>query len=90
MNVQKGEKSFYIGDKNAPDAEMTYVPSGDRLLIIDGTHVQESLKGQGAGRHLLEALTSWAREEGIKIIPLCPYAKAQMEKNPAYHDLIHR
>lgn len=90
MNVQRGEKSFYIGDEHAPDTEMTYVPSGEKLITIDSTHVSESMKGQGAGKQLLTALTDWARKEGLKIIPLCPYAKAQMEKNPVYHDLIHR
>lgn len=90
MEIKKGSKSFYIGDsEDSPLAEMTYVPSGENLIIIDHTHVADELGGQGVGKLLLKELVTWAREEGKKIIPLCPYAKAQMEKNREYHDMIH-
>ncbi|MGE4273651.1 MAG: GNAT family N-acetyltransferase [Desulfitobacterium sp.] len=91
LEVKKGQKSFYIGDsEEKPLAEMTFVPSGEQLLIIDETHVGEELSGQGAGKLLLKELVAWARSESIKIIPLCPYAKAQMEKNTEYHDMIYK
>ncbi|MEL1135021.1 GNAT family N-acetyltransferase [Desulfitobacterium sp. THU1] len=90
LEVKKGKKSFYIGDsEEKPLAEMTFVPSGEHLLIIDETHVGEELSGQGVGKLLLKELVAWARRENIKIKPLCPYAKAQMEKNPEYHDMIY-
>ena len=89
MEVKHGKNKFYIGEESEPKAEMTYVVSGEHLIIVDHTHVSDELRGQGAGGRMLAALTDWARREGIKIIPLCPYAKAQMEKNEAYYDLIH-
>lgn len=88
--VKHGNNRFYIGEEQQPLAEMTYVPSGSHLLIIDHTEVSETLKGQGAGRQLLDTLVDWARTQEKKIIPLCPYAKAQMEKHAIYHDMIHR
>ena len=90
VEVKKGTKSFYVGDSEEnPLAEMSFVPSGDNLITIDHTHVSEELNGQGVGKILLKELVDWARKEGKKIIPLCPYAKAQMEKNKEYHDMIH-
>ena len=87
---KKGLKSFYIGpSEDLPLAEMTYVRSGELLVIIDHTFISDSLSGKGAGALLLQALIEWARKEGKKIIPLCPYAKAQMEKHVSYHDMIH-
>ena len=29
-----------------------------------------------------------ARRDGIKIIPLCPFAKAQIEKHPEWQDVL--
>lgn len=88
--IEKGTKSFYIGkDEDNPLAEMTYVISGENLIIIDHTTVSDELSGKGVGRLLLAELIEWARKENKKIVPLCPYSKAQMEKNKEYHDMIH-
>jgi len=89
--VKKGTKSFYVGDSEEnPLAEMTFVPSGDNIIIIDHTYVSDELNGQGVGKLLLKELVDWARKENKKIMPLCPYAKAQMEKNKEYHDIIYK
>ena len=88
--IKKGSKSFYMGDyEDDPLAEMTFLRTGDKILIIDGTHVSKELSGQGIGKLLLKELVDWARRENKKIMPLCPYAKAQMEKNKEYHDMIY-
>lgn len=90
VEVKKGAKSFYVGDSEEnPLAEMAFVSAGDHIVIIDQTHVAEELKGQGVGKILLKELVDWARTEDKKIMPLCPYAKVQMEKNKEYHDIIY-
>ncbi len=91
LEVKKGKDKFYIGDfEDKPLAEMTFVISGKDILIIDHTSVSDELGGQGAGKKLLKGIVDWARQEDRKIIPLCPYAKAQMERNEEYHDVIHK
>lgn len=90
LDIKKGTKSFYVGDlEENPLAEMTFVRSGDNIIIIDHTYVSDELSGEGIGKLLLKELVHWARSENKRIIPLCPYAKAQMEKNKEYHDMIY-
>ncbi len=89
MEIKHGSNRFYIGEEQSPLAEMTYVDAGEHLIIIDHTEVAQELKGQGIGRRLLEDLVAWARAEEKKIMPLCPYAKAQMEKTEEYRDVIY-
>lgn len=90
LEIKKVNKKFYIGNSEEDFlAEMTFVPSGDNLIIIDHTTVTDKLNGQGVGKLLLEELVKWARKENKKIIPLCPYAKSQTEKNKEYHDMIY-
>ncbi len=79
---------FFIGSAAKPDAEMTYSRSGAHLIIISHTGVEPAFKGQGLGQKLLGALVSWARENQIKVIPLCPFAKAQIAKTPEFQDIL--
>jgi predicted GNAT family acetyltransferase/uncharacterized Fe-S cluster protein YjdI len=73
---------FFIEESEEVLAQMTYVWSGDDRIIIDHTEVSEKLKGKSAGKLLLAQAVAFAREKGIKILPLCPFAKAVFEKYP--------
>jgi len=39
---------------------------------------------------LLETVVDFAREENKKIIPVCSFAKAEMNKNEDYKDVLHK
>lgn len=58
--------------------------------MIDHTEVKDALKGQGAGRKLLDAAVAWARESETKIIPVCSYAKAQFDKDASLADILSK
>jgi predicted GNAT family acetyltransferase len=68
-------------------AEMTYSMAGDKA-IIDHTTVSDVLRGTGTGGKLVAAAVVWARANGKKILPLCPFAKSVFDKNPAYRDVL--
>lgn len=91
MEIKHGENKFYIG--NSPSeaiAEITYVPTGETRLIADHTYVSEELRGQGIAQKLLMELMNYARTENLKIVPVCPYVKLEMERNPDLHDLLDK
>ncbi|RNL86321.1 N-acetyltransferase [Sinomicrobium pectinilyticum] len=69
-------------------AEMTYVMAGEKKMIIEHTGVDESLKGQGTGKKLLETLVEYVREKGIKVVPLCPFANATFKKVTEWQDVL--
>jgi predicted GNAT family acetyltransferase len=66
---------------------MTYTVAGSRV-IIDHTTVDDSLRGTGTGRKLVEAAVQWARSEKVKLMPLCPYARSVFDKTPEYADVL--
>jgi predicted GNAT family acetyltransferase len=80
--------AFFIEIENQRVAEMTYVWAGTDRVIIDHTEVSDALRGENAGRKLVEAAVNFAREKQIKIVPLCPFAKKVIEKTPEYHDIL--
>ena len=85
-NGQRG--IFYVAVDGKTEAEMTYVWSGDQRIIIDHTGVSEALKGEGIGRQLVHAAVVFAREKQLKILPLCPFARAVFDKTPDYQDVL--
>lgn len=79
---------FYIEKNGIVGAEMTYSKAGDSLIIIDHTEVNELFKGIGLGLILVEAAVNFARENEIKIMPLCPFAKAMIQEHPELQDIL--
>jgi uncharacterized protein len=80
--------AFFVQSEGQRVAEMTYSRTNATMVIVDHTEVDASLSGQGVGRKLLNALVQWARATGTKVVPLCPFAKAQFSKDPSIRDVL--
>jgi len=85
-NGKKGR--FYILINGKTEAEMTYTWVGTKRFIIDHTEVNEVLKGKNAGKQMVVKAVEFAREKGIKIIPLCPFANSVFKKTPEWRDVL--
>lgn len=72
------------------EAEMTYSRAGQKLVIIDHTDAPAALHGRKIGEQLVRPAVEYARREGIMIIPLCPFAKAQIERHAEWLDVLRR
>jgi len=83
-----GKGMFYIGLDGHIVAEMTYTLPAANKMIIDHTEVDASLSGKGAGKQLLYTAVAYARSHEMKIIPLCPFAKALFDKIPEIRDVL--
>ena len=81
-------KGRYVAIIDGHEAEMTFTKSGASTIIIDHTGVPDALRGRGVGRALVERGVNDAREAGITIIPLCPFAKAMIARTPAWQDVL--
>lgn len=57
-------------------------------MVIDSTQVEPALRGQGVAAQLLDAAVAKARQEGLKIFPVCSYAVKKMEGRQAYADVL--
>lgn len=85
---ENGNGSFYVAVDGKVVAEMEYtMPAADKMIIAH-TEVDDSLSGKGVGLQLLHALVDYVRTEQIKVIPLCPFAKAIFNKKPELRDVL--
>ena len=82
---RKGNVKYQISDNVL--ALMTFTKA-DTTIIIDHTEVDESLRGQGIGRQLLDRIVEMVRQRNMKIIPLCPFAKSVFEKDVSIRDVL--
>lgn len=83
-----GSKGAFVWEQDGRRlAEMTYTVAGSRV-IIDHTHVDDALRGKSAGAQLIRAAVEWARAEGAKLLPLCPFARSVFDKIPEYADVL--
>lgn len=82
-------KGAFIAQSEGKKAgEMTYSKAGESLIIIDHTEVDSAFGGQGVGKKMVLAAVDFAREKNIKILPLCPFAKAAFEKDASIQDVL--
>lgn len=72
------------------EAEMTYSRAGEKLIIIDHTDVPAALRGRKVGERMVRQAVEDARREEVTIIPLCPFAKAQIDRHPEWQDVLRR
>ena len=85
---QGARGELYLERDGARAARLTYRREGDDTVILLHTEVGEVLRGQGAGKRLVEEAVRWARAENLKIVPRCPFARATFEKHPELRDVL--
>lgn len=92
MKIQHKEGSnrgmFFITTDDETVAEIVYSKGGDKTLIIEHTEVAEDLRDQNIGYELVHKTADYARKHGLKISPVCPFAKAVFDKKPEWKDLL--
>ena len=81
-----GSKGRYVIRQGGEEGELTYSITSPTLVIADHTAVPDSFRGTGAGLALATRLVAYARAEGFKIMPLCPFVNAQRKKHPDWAD----
>lgn len=86
-NEEKSQFELYLGDQMI--GLMTYWQDEDsNVREFPHAEVDPAHQGKGlAGRLVGEGLKA-TREEGLKVLPLCPYIAMYMQRHPEYLDLL--
>ncbi len=88
MEFKEGKQKLYLEDENEEMiAEICYSMTADGDYRITRTFADRSLKGQGVGDKLLDAVAEKARKEGKKIVPQCSFVVKRFEESDKYDDL---
>ena len=84
-NEAAGRFEVRIGEDVAY-AEYRVLQSG---ILFPHTEVPPAFEGRGIASLLVRTALSWAREKGVKVMPVCPFFAAYIKKHSEWHDLVH-
>ncbi|WP_026828744.1 GNAT family N-acetyltransferase [Exiguobacterium artemiae] len=87
MEFKRADQKIEAYQDNQVVGEITYSDTKGGKWIIDHTYVHPNHRNQQIGEQLVKAIVEWAREENIKLLPLCPFAKKEFEQTPDYADV---
>ena len=62
-------------------AFLSYERTRDSLRLIH-TEVPEAWRGRGFGETLVKGAFEAARAEGVRVVAVCPFVRAYLEKHP--------
>ena len=69
---------------------MTYFWESDDHFVINHTEVNDDFAGKGVGLQMVEAAVAYARENSLKITPVCPFAKKQFDRHKEWEDVLYK
>jgi predicted GNAT family acetyltransferase len=78
----------FVADVAGGQAGLFYTGPRDGVVTFTHTEVPEPAQGAGVGGALARSGLEWAREQGLRVRPLCPYVAAYIRRHPDYADLV--
>jgi predicted GNAT family acetyltransferase len=78
---EKGQGAFFIMEGAEKLGEMV-VSVSEKNLTVYHTEVSTKAEGKGLAKKMLSAMADYARRNGLKVIPICPYVHAQFTRHP--------
>ena len=68
-------------------AVAAYEREADRLILTH-TVVPSSQEGRGVATRLIAGVLADARARGLRIVPVCPFVSAYLQRHPGERDLV--
>ena len=78
--------SRFLAVLEGHEGALAYRREGGRM-VIPSVVVDPAIEGRGVAGALTRAALDWARAQGLKVDPVCPYVVAWMRRHSEYDDL---
>lgn len=77
----------FVTEQDQHKAYVEYL-SVTKRIIFTHTEVPVALEGKGIGSALAKYVLEYAKEQGLVVMPLCPFIAAYIRKHPEYKELV--
>ena len=84
-NPERRRYEVYLGTELAGFTDYHVQPD---LLTLLHTEIEPAFEGQGIGSRFLAGVLDDVRSRGLRVLPICPFVRAFLQKNPVYDDLV--
>jgi uncharacterized protein len=86
---EEGELGSFVAVMNGAEVgELAFRVLDDHIMTLDHTEVEPTSEGKGIGRQLVQAAVDHARQQGMKVRPLCSYAQLLFERNTQWSEIL--
>lgn len=88
MNHNKDQNTFEIKSENYTSVLNYQLDPDLKTMNINRTFVPDELRGQGLAGKLNKAALDYAAENSLRVVPLCSYTAAYIERHAEYKKLL--
>jgi hypothetical protein len=82
------EHQRFVARIDGHEARLSYERQGDAVLDFTSTWTPPELRGRGIGGRLVEAGLGHAIDQGLRVIPSCPFVARWIAEHPRYERLL--
>ena len=82
------EEARYEAFAGSEQAGFTTYHAQPGLITLLHTEIDPAFEGQGIGSRFVAEILDDARRRELHVLPICPFVRAFLQKNPDYADLI--
>jgi hypothetical protein len=83
----KARQRYEVLLPDGDHAVIAYEMMGDKMGLMH-TVVPEAHEGKGIAGTMAKFALEEAKEQGIKVLPYCPYIQTYVKRHPEYNDII--
>lgn len=87
IQLMDNERGFEVKNGAGEQVGRIVWQLDDNVMIMNGTYVDDSLRGQNMGEQLLDEAAKYAREHHYKMKAVCPYVVKKFNTSDKYSDL---
>ena len=84
-NTEEARYEAFVGSERAGFTTYHAQPG---LITLLHTEIDPAFEGQGIGSRFVAEILDDARRRELHVLPICPFVRAFLQKNPDYADLI--
>lgn len=84
-NQKHRRYELWLGQRRAGFIEYLTEPGA---VVMVHTEVDPAFEGQGLGHRLVAGALDDLRARGLKLLPLCPFVRAYLDRHPEDADLV--
>lgn len=85
-----GRGSFKAFENNEEVGTLDYTMDEKNTMLLNHTEVSPAYEGKGIAKKLVMESVEYVRENGLKILPRCPYAVKLFEKSAEIQDVLYK
>ncbi|MFG2191923.1 GNAT family N-acetyltransferase [Streptomyces sp. NPDC048639] len=86
-NPERSRFEIHEGDGGDVAGFVAYELQGDEIIFLH-TEIDARHEGRGLGGRLVRAALDAARDDGLSVLPYCPFVRGWIERHPAYMSLV--